>query len=81
IESLCIREGYHFAAGLSAGACLLCDECVGAKSGLPCRYPFKARTSMGALGVDVVATAKRAGMEVNFAQNEARSCVGMILVD
>jgi len=81
IESLCIRERYHFAAGLSAGACLLCDECVGAKSGLPCRYPYKARTSMGALGIDVVATAKRAGMEVNFAQNEARSCVGMILVD
>ena len=40
-----------------------------------------AEASMGALGVDVVATAKRAGMEVNFAQNEARSCVGMILVD
>ena len=81
IESLCIREGYHFAAGFAAGACLLCDECVGVKSGLPCRYPFKARTSMGALGIDVVVTAKRAGMEVNFAQNEARSCLGMILVD
>jgi len=81
IESHCIREGYHFAAGLSAGACLLCDECVGVKSGLPCRHPFKARTSMGALGTDVVATAERAGMKVNFAQNEARSCVGMILVD
>ena len=81
IESLCIREGYHFAAGFAAGACLLCDECVGVKSGLPCRYPFKARTSMGALGVDVVVTAKRAGIEVNFAHNEARSCLGMILVD
>ena len=81
IESLCIREGYHFATGLSAGACLLCDECVGAKSGLPCRYPFKARTSMGALGIDVVVTAKLAGIEVNFAHNAARSCLGMVLVD
>ncbi len=81
VESLCIREGYHFAAGFAAGACLLCDECVGVKSGLPCRYPFKARTSMGALGIDVVVTAKRAGIEVNFAHNESRSCLGMILVD
>ncbi|MBE9483159.1 MAG: DUF2284 domain-containing protein [Chloroflexi bacterium] len=81
IESLCIREGYHFAAGFAAGACLLCDECVGVKSGLPCRYPFKARTSMGALGIDVVITAKRAGLKVNFAHNEVRSCIGMILVD
>ena len=81
IEALCIREGYYFAAGLSAGACLLCDECVGVKSGLPCRYPFKARTSMGALGIDVVATVKRAGMKLSFAQDEARSCVGLVLVD
>jgi len=60
---------------------LLCDECVGVKSGLPCRYPFKARTSMGALGIDVVATVKRAGMKLSFAQDEARSCVGLVLVD
>ena len=81
IESLCIREGYHFAAGLSAGGCFLCDECVGVKPGLPCRHPFKARPSMEALGIDVVATAKRAGMRLNFAQNEARGWVGLILVD
>jgi len=81
IESLCIREGYHFAAGLSAGGCFLCDECVGVKPGLPCRHPFKARPSMEALGIDVVATAKKAGMQLNFAQNEARGWVGLILVD
>lgn len=81
IESLCIREGYHFVAGLSAGGCFLCDECVGAKSGLPCRHPFEARPSMEALGIDVVATAKRAGTQLNFAQNESRDWVGLILVD
>lgn len=81
IESLCIREGYHFAAGLAGAGCLLCDECVGTKSGLPCRYPFKARPSMDALGIDVTATAEKAGIKVSFAQNEARSWVGLILVD
>ena len=81
IESLCLKEGYHFAAGLSAGGCFLCDECVGVKPRLPCRHPFKARPSMEALGIDVVATAKKAGMQLNFAQNEARGWVGLILVD
>ena len=46
IESLCIEEGYHFAAGLVGGSCPLCEECVGIKSGLPCRYPFQARPAM-----------------------------------
>lgn len=78
IESICMREGYCFAAGLSAGACFLCDECVGPKSA--CRHPFKARPSMEAMGIDVVATAKRAGMRLNF-DRDARSWVGLILVD
>jgi predicted metal-binding protein len=81
IESMCLKEGYCFAAGLSAGGCFLCDECVGIKSGLPCRHPFKARPSMEAMGIDVVATAKRAGLQVNFNQDKARRWVGLILVD
>lgn len=81
IESTCIREGYRFAAGLSAGGCILCDECVGASSGLPCRHPFRARPSMEAMGIDVVATAQRAGMQLDFAQDKARVWVGLILAD
>lgn len=80
IESLCLREGYNFAAGLSAGGCSLCDECVGVHSGLPCRHPFKARPSMEGLGIDVMATAKRAGMQLEF-NHETSSWVGLILVD
>lgn len=78
IESICVREGYCFAAGLSGGGCFLCDDCVGPKSA--CRYPFKARPSAEAMGIDVVATAKRAGMQLNFDQ-DARSWVGLILVN
>ena len=81
MESICLGEGYCFAAGFSAGGCFLCDECVGIKSGLPCRHPFKARPSMEAMGIDVVATAKKAGLQLNFGRDEARGWVGLILVD
>lgn len=81
IESLCFAEGYRFAAGLGAGGCPFCDECVGPQSGLPCRYPFKARPSMDALGIDVVATAERVGMQIDFTLNKTGSWVGLILID
>jgi len=80
IESLCIQEGYHFAAGLTGGSCPLCEECVGAKSGLPCRHPFKARPAMEAMGIDVIATAKKVGLHLGFGQNEGRSWIGLVLV-
>jgi len=81
IESLCILEGYPFAAGLVGGSCPLCEECVGTKSGLPCRYPFKARPAMEAMGIDVMATAKKAGIALNFSQRGSRSWVGLVLID
>ena len=81
IESVCITEGYPFAAGFTGGSCPLCEECVGVKSGLPCRYPFKARPAMEAMGIDVVATARRVGVDLDFAQGASRSWVGLVLVD
>ena len=81
VESLCFAAGYRFAAGLIGGACCLCEECVGASSGLPCRHPFKARPSMDAMGIDVVATVQRVGLHLSFGQNDGRSWVGMVLVD
>jgi len=81
IEALCLERGYRFAAGLGAGSCTLCDECVGPRSGLPCRHPFRARPSMEAVGVDVVATAEKAGLHLSFEEDGGRSWVGLILVD
>ena len=80
VESLCLKEGYTFASGLSAGCCSLCDKCVGVNSGLPCRHPFKARPSMEGVGIDVVATTKRAGIQIDFNQGTT-SWVGLILID
>jgi predicted metal-binding protein len=80
IESVCLNAGYHFTAGLSAGGCSLCEQCVGAGSGLPCRHPFRARPSMEGLGIDAVSTAANAGMDLSFNQ-ESSHWVGLILID
>ena len=81
IEVLCLERGYHFAAGLGAGSCTLCDECVGPRSGLPCRHPFRARPSMEAVGIDVIATAQKAGLRLSFEEKGGRRWAGLILVD
>jgi predicted metal-binding protein len=82
METLCVKQGYLFAAGLAAGGCALCDECVGVQSGHKCPYPFKARPSMEGLGIDVVSTAKKAGLKLDFSDgNRSRSWLGLLLVN
>ncbi len=80
LESRCLEAGYYFAAGLSAGGCALCDECVGQTSGKQCRYPFKARPSMEGLGIDVLSTTRRANIDIEF-NHQPASWIGLILVD
>lgn len=82
MESLCVKQDYLFAAGLAAGGCSLCDECVGVQSGHKCPHPFRARPSMEGLGIDVVTTAKKAGLKLDFSSdNKTRSWLGLLLVD
>ncbi len=80
LESQCIEKGHHFAAGFIGGPCPLCDTCVGAKSGLPCRHPFKARPAMEAMGIDVMSTVEKAGLHLSFGRNEGRSWIGLVLL-
>jgi predicted metal-binding protein len=79
-EAMCFQAGYRFAAGFSAGGCVLCDQCVGAGGSQGCRHPFRARPSMEAMGIDVVATAERVGLELSFGEETARSWLGLVLV-
>lgn len=87
VEILCKLEadaqtmGYRFAAALSGGSCRLCDECVGQKSGEPCRHPFMARPAMEAVGIDVVQTAKNAGMPFEFPAKGDPTLTGILFVD
>ena len=80
LESLCLAGGHHLAAGLIGGSCPLCEECVGVQSGQPCRHPLRARPSMEAMGIDVVKTAGKVGLNIGFGQDESRSWVGLVLV-
>jgi predicted metal-binding protein len=73
--------GYRFAAAFAGGECVLCEECVGQGSSEPCRHPFEARPSAEALGVDLVATAEAAGLDIEFPASDHARWTGLLLID
>jgi predicted metal-binding protein len=80
VESAAFDKGYTFATGFIAGSCRLCAECVTPDSVEPCRYPFQARPSMEAMGIDVTQTAVNAGMPFDTPPKERVVFNGLILV-
>ena len=62
IERQAYLDGYYKAFGLHAGPCTLCEMC---ETDEPCKHPSRARPAMEAAGIDVLATARRAGMPVD----------------
>lgn len=81
IESASLKAGYRFSIGFAAGGCLLCEKCVGPDSSEPCRRPFKARPSMEAMGIDVVGTAEKAGIKIDFSDSQSSNWFGLIFID
>jgi predicted metal-binding protein len=79
-EKFAFESGARFAMGLIGGCCRLCDVCVAADSGRACRHPFKARPSMEAMGIDVQATAERAGLPFVFPVRDEVTWTGLILL-
>ncbi|MBQ3620503.1 MAG: DUF2284 domain-containing protein [Methanosarcinaceae archaeon] len=79
LESLTLSKGYRFAAGLTGGSCKYCDECAG--TGARCRHPYKARPSMEAVGIDVVATLRNVGIPLEFPVTKTVKWWGILLVD
>ncbi|HET6461004.1 MAG TPA: DUF2284 domain-containing protein [Syntrophales bacterium] len=79
-EREAFASGYRFAAGFIGGCCRLCDECVAVEGGTSCRFPFKARPSMEAVGIDVIATADKAGLPLSFPINNKVTWTGLILL-
>jgi predicted metal-binding protein len=51
--------------GMVGGSCELCDACA-AKSDKPCPYPDKARTSLAAIGIDVLRLLDSLGLDNKF---------------
>ncbi|MBU0624300.1 MAG: DUF2284 domain-containing protein [Candidatus Thermoplasmatota archaeon] len=81
METLAFKQGFYLAAGLTAGNCRLCRECVGPQSGELCRHPFEARPSMEAMGIDVVKTCKKVGLPLNLSSKKNVMWTGLVLLD
>lgn len=79
-EREAFAAGFRFAAGFIGGCCRLCDECVAAQGGASCRFPFQARPSMEAMGIDVIATAEKAGLPLSFPVKNKVTWTGLILL-
>jgi predicted metal-binding protein len=79
-EREAFTAGFRFAAGFIGGCCRLCDECVVLQGSTSCRFPFKARPSMEAMGIDVTATAEKAGLSVSFPIRNKVTWTGLILL-
>jgi predicted metal-binding protein len=79
-EKEAFTAGFRFAAGFIGGCCRLCDECVAIHGGNTCRFPFKARPSMEAMGIDVVATAQKSGLPLSFPIRNRVTWTGLILI-
>ena len=79
-EKEAFLAGYRFAAGFMGGCCRLCDECVAVHGEKICRFPFKSRPSMEAMGIDVMATAEKAGLPVSFPIGDTVTWTGLILL-
>jgi len=80
LEAEAFKLGYRFAAAFAGGDCVLCEVCEGIEDGV-CRHPFEARPSMEAVGVDVIATARAAGLDVEMPAVDHPSWTGMLLID
>lgn len=80
LEAEAYRMGYRFAAAFAGGDCVLCDVCAGA-TGEQCKRPGEARPSMEAVGIDVVATAQAAGLQIEIPAGDTPRWTGLLLID
>jgi predicted metal-binding protein len=54
------RHGYYLSVGFGALTCTLCQTCDVTKL---CKFPYRARPSVEAVGIDVGATLQRSGLD------------------
>ena len=78
VEREAFKRGYHFALGLTAGPCRLCETCDPEK---PCKHPWEARPSMGSVGIHVTKTAENAGFKIHWGTKETMNLTALVLID
>jgi predicted metal-binding protein len=79
LEKAAMSKGYPLTVGLVSGFCQLCEKCTLDRA--TCVYPTKARYSEEAVGVNVKATAKNAGIKTKFPFDKNPSSFALILID
>ena len=79
LEKTAAKEGYLLAVGLVSGACQLCEKC-NVEKGI-CIHPTMKRYSEEGVGVNVKATAEKAGIKFTLPFNKNPETFALLLID
>ena len=79
LEKSAAKEGYLLAAGLVSGACQLCEKC-NLEKGI-CIHPTMKRYSEEGVGVNVKATAEKAGIKFTLPFDKNPETFALLLID
>jgi predicted metal-binding protein len=79
LEKAATKKGYLLAVGLVAGSCQLCEKC-NVEKGL-CVHPTMRRYSEEGVGVNVKATAKKAGLKFTLPFEKNPETFALLLID
>ncbi len=79
IEKEAMSSGYPLAFGMISGMCHICEKC-NVEEGI-CRHPTQMRYSEEAVGVNVQATAKNAGIKMTFPWPKTPESFAMVLIE
>lgn len=79
IEKKAKELGYKEAAALIGGNCKLCKPCNAKLGKENCAYPHLARTSLEAVGIDVIHSCEKKGITIEFKEDEV-TWVGLLLI-
>ncbi|HEX7482303.1 MAG TPA: DUF2284 domain-containing protein, partial [Candidatus Bathyarchaeia archaeon] len=79
LEKAAAKEGYLLAAGLVSGACQLCEKCNVEKG--VCIHPTMKRYSEEGVGVNVKATAEKAGIKFTLPFDKNPETFALLLID
>jgi predicted metal-binding protein len=79
LEKSAAKEGYLLAVGLVSGACQLCEKC-NLEKGI-CIHPTMKRYSEEGVGVNVKATAEKAGIKFTLPFDKNPETFALLLID
>jgi predicted metal-binding protein len=79
LEKTAANKGYLLAVGLVSGTCQLCEKC-NVEKGI-CIHPTMKRYSQEGVGVNVKATAEKAGIKFTLPFNKNPETFALLLID